>query len=331
MKRFDNLRGALTVLAAAGICSLGLLSAASAASPAPVVTVPGTTDFPESMAAATDGSLFFSSFAGGRIFRAAPGEATASEWVKQGTNGLSTVLGVQVNDKAGLLYACSNDASWAGVKIPTGNTPTALKIFDLKTAEPKGSIPLPASTLFGQTPLCNDIEIAADGSLYVTDSLAGHILRLKPGTSAFEIWAHDPRWDVKGPQLDGIAVLPDGNVYANIFEGDGLYRISVNPDGSAGAIVKLETSRPLYHSDGLRAYGANKLLMVEGETKGFLDLITLSGDKAQIETVKSGFLGPVSLYQVGKVVYVQDTPLSFLFDPKGRTPPPFTATAVPAP
>ena len=100
----------------------------------------------------------------------------------------------------------------------------------------------------------------------------------------------------------------------------------------AGKITKLQTSRPLYHSDGLRAFGPNKLLMVEGETKGFLDVITVSGDKAQIDTVKDGFAGPVSLWQVGGTVYVLDTPLSFMFDPKlkGKGPP-FTAFAVKAP
>ena len=66
--------------------------------------------------------------------------------------------------------------------------------------------------------------------------------------------------DVPGkPELDGIAILPDGAIYANIFEGDGLYRIAVNPDGGAGTITKLQTSRPLYHSDGLRGFGPNKL------------------------------------------------------------------------
>ena len=106
----------------------------------------------------------------------------------------------------------------------------------------------------------------------------------------------------------------------------------MNPDGSAGAITKLQTSRPLYHSDGLRAFGANKLLMVEGETKGFLDLITVSGDKAQIDTVKDGFAGPVSLWQVGGTVYVLDTPLTYMFDPKQKGKgPPFTAFAVKAP
>ena len=97
----------------------------------------------------------------------------------------------------------------------------------------------------------------------------------------------------------------------------------MNPDGSAGAITKLQTSRPLYHSDGLRAFGSNKLLMIEGETKGFLDLITIYGDNAQIDTVKSGFEGPVSLSQVGGTVHVLDTPLNYMFDAKlrGKGPP----------
>jgi sugar lactone lactonase YvrE len=56
--------------------------------------------------------------------------------------------------------------------------------------------------------------VAADGTVYVTDSLSARILRLKKGASALETWATDPRWDAKGPQLDGIAMLADGNLYA---------------------------------------------------------------------------------------------------------------------
>ena len=75
----------------------------------------------------------------------------------------------------------------------------------------------------------------ATGPLTSRDFFAGQILRLKPGAKEFEVWASDPRWAVPGKaQLDGIAILPDGAIYANIFEGDGLYRIAVNADGSAG-------------------------------------------------------------------------------------------------
>ena len=307
-------------LALAGACVLGCLGIPGPAN-AGDVTIPGKVDFPESMTGAPDGTLYFSSFAGGRILRSTPGASEAQEWIKQGTNGLSSALGVLADPSSNTLYVCSDDTRGFGITVPGGEEKTALKLFDLSTGAPKASLPLPASTLFGQTPLCNDIVVAADGTAYVTDSLSGHILRLKPGGDTLEEWAHDPRWDVKGAQLDGIAIL-GGAIYANIFDGDGLYRVAMNADGSAGAITKLKTSRSLFHSDGLRAYG-DKLLMVEGETKGFLDLITLSGDEAQVDTVKSGFEGPVSLWQVGDTVYVLDVPLKYMFDPslKGKGPP----------
>lgn len=293
------------------------------------VIVPGSTDFPESMSASSDGTLYFSSFGNGRIWRARPGEAQASEFIKTGSNGLASALGVLADDRSNTLYVCSDDLSAAGIKIP-GATATSLKLFDLKTGEAKGSIPTP-----GSPTLCNDIVVGADGTAYISNSFSGQILRLKHGAKELEVWASNPAWAVPGKaQLDGIAILGDGAIYSNIFEGDGLYRVQVNSDGSAGKITKLQTSRPLYHSDGLRAFGPNKLIMVEGETKGNLDLITIDGDNAKIETIKDGFDGPVSLAQVGDQIYVLDVPLRYLLGPEAKekkAPPPFKASTVPAP
>ena len=326
--RLQNFCRTLAPLAFASSCAIAALITAGPARAADVV-VPGTTDFPESMTASADGTLFFSSFGNGRVWRAKPGETQASEFIKSGSNGLSSALGVLAVDKSNTLYVCSDNFSAAGIKIP-GGTATSLKLFDLKTGEAKGSIPTP-----GSPTLCNDIVVANDGTAYVSDSFSGQILRLKPGANAFEVWTQDPRWKVEGKaQLDGIAMLADGAIYTNIFEGDGLYRIPVNADGSAGAITKIQTSRPLYHSDGLRAFGPNKLIMVEGETKGNLDLITVDGDNAKIETIKDGFDGPVSLVQVGDQIYVLDVPLRYLLGPEAQAkkpPPPFKASTVPAP
>ena len=74
--------------------------------------------------------------------------------------------------------------------------------------------------------------------------------------------------------------------------------------------------------------------MVEGETKGDLDLITIEGDNAKIETIKDGFDGPVALAQVGDQIYVLDVPLRYLFGQEAKdkkAPPPFKASTVPAP
>jgi hypothetical protein len=282
---------------------------------ADAVLVPFPHDFAESITATSDGTLIFSSFSGGRISHAPKGATEATEWIKPGTNGLLSVLGVLADEASNTLYACSVDASGFGIIVPTGTKPGALKTFDLKTGAPKASYNMPEGTIAGQGPLCNDIVIAADGTAYITDTLSGRILRLKKGGSALETWATDERWNAKGPQLDGIAILDDGNIYANIFEGDGLYRIEIKPDGNAGKVTKLETSRKLYHSDGMRKFGGHSLIQVEGETIGTLDLITISGDSAKVETVQGGFDGPVSLVQVGDVAYVLDDPLRFLVNP----------------
>jgi sugar lactone lactonase YvrE len=325
LRRFNR---ALAPLAFASSCAITLALGGTAR--AADVVVPGATDFPESMSASADGTLYFSSVGNGRVWRAKPGEATASGFIKSGSNGLASALGVLADDKSNTLYVCSDDFSSGGIKIPGASTGASLKLFDLKTGEAKGSIAVP-----GQATLCNDIVVAKDGNAYVSDSFGARILRLKPGATEFEVWATDPRWNVPGkPQLDGIAQLPDGSIYSNVFEGDGLYRVTMNADGSAGTITKLQTSRPLYHSDGLRAFGPNQLLMVEGETKGDLDLITIDGDNAKIETVKDGFDGPVALAQVGDQIYVLDVPLRYLLGQEGKdhkAPPPFKAIAVPAP
>ncbi|RAI61032.1 hypothetical protein DOO78_02585 [Roseicella frigidaeris] len=323
-----TLRGLRRAAMAAGLLALPLAAGSAAAD----VVVPGHGDFPESLHASADGTLFFSSMAGGRIFRAAPGAAEAREWIPAGTNGLSSVLGILADDRSGTLYACSNDMGFAGITVPTGNTPPALKLFDLRTGAAKGSFPFPPGTIEGQSPLCNDIAVAGDGTAYVTDTLSGRLLRLRPGATALEVWARDPRWNDKGPRLDGIAI-GEGALYVNFFEGDGLFRVAIGPDGSAGAVTKLRTSRPLVHADGLRMAGPNTLLMVEGEGKGTLDLITIKGDEAEIQVVRDGFQGPVSVVQHGDTIHVLDVPLKYLFDPalRSQTPPPFKAVPVKQP
>src|ERR1700690_2275736 len=75
----------LAPLAFASSCAIAL--AAGGAARAADVVVPGATDFPESMSASADGTLYFSSFGNGRVWRAKPGEAQASEFIKTGSNG----------------------------------------------------------------------------------------------------------------------------------------------------------------------------------------------------------------------------------------------------
>ena len=160
VRRFYPLR---SIGLALGISvTAGFSTAVLAAEP---VLVPFPHDFAESITATSDGTLIFSSLAGGRISRAAPGATEASEWIKPGSNGLLSVIGVLADEASNTLYGCSFDASGFGVIVPSGTKPGALKTFDLKSGAPKASYDMPAATIAGQTPLCNDMIVAADGTM----------------------------------------------------------------------------------------------------------------------------------------------------------------------
>src|SRR6185503_17768443 len=104
--------------------------------------------------------------------------------------------------------------------------------------------------------ICNDIAVSADGSAYVSESFRGRIHRLHPGATALELWVVDQQLDV----IDGLAFLADGALYANNWSTGKFYRVAVNADGSAGAVVPIETSLPFVRPDGLRTAGPRKLL-----------------------------------------------------------------------
>ncbi|MGA9866517.1 MAG: hypothetical protein WBQ75_08760 [Acetobacteraceae bacterium] len=310
-RRIGTLTFALMLAAPAGFAATG---------PAPV-TIPGNHVYPESITAA-GGSLINGSFGDGGIYRTAPGAKQAKLWIKPGTDGMMSVLGVLADQRSHTLYACSSDLSAAGVTIAGGTKPVALKMFDLTTGAPKGSVALPGDRAF-----CNDIAVGPDGAAYVTDSFNPYVLRLAPGSDTFEVWAKDPRFTVqKGAGLDGIAFGTDGDVYVDLYNGNKLFRIDVNKDGSAGTVDELPTSRPLDRPDALRRLGKNTMLMIEGG--GRLDKVTVDHDEARIDTLKGGYDVPTSVVQVGRTAWVSEGQLDHLLDPKAGPPKPFHIYAV---
>jgi len=95
--------------------------------------------------------------------------------------------------------------------------------FDLATGDGKISAQFP-----GKANICNDMTVASDGTVYVTNSLTPQILQLKPGRKALEVWLEDrPFQPPRGAGLDGIAIGGDGNIYVNTFNGGGFFRVEV--------------------------------------------------------------------------------------------------------
>jgi sugar lactone lactonase YvrE len=315
----------LSKVAALTLAGTLLVSTAAFAGETKEVLLPGDSVYPESIAAAPDGTLYVSSLSAGGIYRIKPGASTAEHWIKPGTFDSRSTLGVLVDEKAGLLLVCSNDVSGLGVPGPSSVKGSFVKGFDLATGQGKLSVELPKAGSF-----CNDFAIAPDGSIFVTNSSSPQILRLKPGASELEVWLESAEFNQpkEGAGLDGIAFGSDGNLYVNTYTNAEFFRVEVK-DGAPGKITKLKTSRPLKFADGMRPTGGQAFIMAEGG--GSIDRVTVNGDEVNVETIKDGLAGPTSVALVGNTYWAPEGQLSHLFDTKsGPAHLPFRVVGVPA-
>ncbi len=300
---------------------LAILPAASAfAAPAVTeITLPGTLVYPESITSTTDGTLIVGSLGHGNVMRIAPGKATAEEWIKPGTGGLNQVLGVFADEKGKTLWVCSNNLEQKGEA-------TSVKAFDLKSGAIKGTYPLP-----GQGPLCNDIAVAEDGTAYVTDTVQGSVLMLKPGGKSLEIAAKDPL--LAG--ADGLAFGSDNKIlYVNSVSAGKLLRLDLAPDGKSKSVTELKLSRALDRPDGMRAIGKNRLLLAENSGK--MDIVTFQGSGPQtavIKTIKEGLESTPGVTATRGLAWIVEGKLNYRNDAnmKGKDPGMFKMYAVPLP
>lgn len=297
------------------VASLGLPALAADGSTS--VRLPDTSRFPESVTADANGTLFVSSIADGGVLKVGADGAVVSQFLKPGDHGTRSTFGLLADPRRGVLWVASNDATPLGAKGPTGTEGAWVKAFDVATGAMKTSVRLP-----GAKALANDFALDGDGSLYVTNTFAPQILRLKPAATEFEVFVEDP---VLSKGLDGIAFGADGNLYVNTFMGGELFRIEVK-QGMAGKVAQLETPRPLKFPDGLRTF-KDGFLMVEGS--GALSRVTVSDNSAKIEPIQQ-FAGPTGVTVAGDRIWVSEGQLGLMSKPAetGREGPSFHLRSV---
>jgi streptogramin lyase len=255
------------------------------------VTINDTGVQAENLTSSQDGTVYFGSTAKGTIFRAAPGATQAEPWILASTAGLTNVLGVLADDKSNTLWVCQNNTGGRGGEPVVGQT--ALRSFDLKSGAAKGTYPFPTNG-----GVCNDMAVSSDGTVYATESFVNRVHRLRPGAAALDEWTTDPQLGA----IDGIALLADGAVYVNTFMSGQLFRIPVNPDGSAGTLMRIETSVPLNRPDGLRTVGPQTLIQAEGQ--GRVTELTIKGDRAKVRVLQEGLAAAAGVTVVGSTAFV---------------------------
>lgn len=316
-KRTGRARRAGTALAA------GVLAACAATSSAQAqgdIGINGARVFPESIASDATGNLYVGSN-GGTIYRAPAGAAIAEPWVvPSAANGLKSLFGVFADEGRKVLWACSNPNLFSQ---PRETGTSALKGFDLATGA------LAASLDFPEGPAaCNDIAVARDGTVYVTETLAGRIFVLRPGANALELFASGQ--DLVG--IDGIALADDGKVYINNVRQHLVQRVDVGADGKYAGLTTLTLDDKLNGPDGLRAMGGNRFLQAEGPG-GRVAVIVVDGDSATVTPVKTGLESSPGVAQVGRTGYAIEGKINYLFDPalRDKDPGAFVIRAFPLP
>jgi sugar lactone lactonase YvrE len=290
-----------------------------------VLILPGERYFPEGITVARHGTFYVGSMEEGRIVCILPGTTEAVPFIPAGANGLVSVLGLWADDERGLLWACSCDA---GLGKLAGTAPPAVKTFDLKTGEPRGNYVLPGGGF------CNDLTIDPPGNVYITDSWTPRIFRLAAGGLQLEEWINDPQLGVEIWSLNGIDFdRRTGVIYTVNQRAGKLFRIAVQPDGRAGTVTLIQTSRGLRRPDGLKVIGPDTLATAEGGSGG-MAVIKVRGDAAEVITVDEG-LNQVSTfaYYRGSAWLVENQADHFWDAPHAGpdADPPFRVVEVPLP
>src|SRR5262249_52901910 len=95
--------------------------------------------------------------------------------------------------------------------------------------------------------------------------------------------------------------------------------------------TEVRLDHPINRPDGMRSFGSDSVLIIEGGGSGALSRIKITADSGQVTSLKQGFPdGPVAVTVVGTTGYVLEGQLKMLFgssDPSAQSKP-FHATGV---
>lgn len=308
-------------LLAAGAFAALLAACATAdiAAPPRDVTIAGSRVFPESITSDAAGNLYNSSI-GGTIYRTLAGSRRAEPWiVPSAQNGLKSLFGLMADDAKGLLWACNNPNFFAG---ETGQS--SLLAFDLASGRLSGRYDFPSDG----PAACNDIAIARDGAVWVSETSGGRIFVLRPNANELDLFAGGE--ELVG--IDGIAFAENGRLYINNVRSNLFQRVERAGDGSYAGLKNLTLPVELGGPDGLRPLGGNRFIQGEGRS-GRVAVLEVAGDSVALTPLAEGLEGPVGVTVAGGTAYVVEGKIGYLLDPalREQDPGPFAISAFPLP
>ncbi len=199
------------------------------------------------------GSFYFSSVPQRKIVRRTK-DGTVSDFVASGSHGLLSPLGLAVDAEHRRLWmVAAGLPQTSGLKKADRNK-SALFAFDLDTGAWQRTVDAPPGDRSW-----NDLELAADGSVFVSDPAAKAILQVKPDGGILTLLAGEEILGSPG----GLALSADGRL---LYVADWTNGLGVLDLAAAGAArwtwLRPPAGATVLGLDGLRRQG-NRLIAIQ--------------------------------------------------------------------
>ncbi|MBY8972744.1 hypothetical protein J1G33_20335 [Pseudomonas sp. P867] len=246
----SSARSALLALVMTISTAAASATAAETACSSTSMELPPEARYPNGIARASDGTLYIGLITSGRILRKRPNENWEQFFAGADTVFASTTL--RLDERHGLLWGNSPDF------LPAGNIrPHRIFALNLADATIKMSLALPDGSMG------NDIVLAKDGTVFLTETKTGRIMKLPPGGNSFETIFHDIR--LVGPYgigASGIVLLNDKTMAIANFGTGKLYTLTYG-ETQPGQLSEIMLPRTIENPDGMGLAPDGALIVLE--------------------------------------------------------------------
>jgi sugar lactone lactonase YvrE len=230
---------------------------------------------------------------------------------------LISSVGLLVDDKSNALWVTNSDPGASDhTDTATQGKLAGVAAYDATTGERKAYYDL--GSLSEGSHFANDLTLDANGNLYVTDSFAPIIYKIDTAGKA-SMFANNPLFkDADGFNLNGIAWHKDGYLLVGKYNSGGLFRVNV---ADPSDVKQVQLPEALKGADGIHLVDDQHLIVVQNMgADRTVELVSTDGWKsAKIEReVKSVMSMPTAATDVDGSIYVLNSRLDTLFDPKAK-------------